>query len=112
MDTAMIHEWWLSRRTVLLPKTKNLSNENNYHPITCLNTSCKILTGLVAKYMREHTAVNEIWDEGQIGALEGILGTVDQLIIGRCIMEEVKHHHSNFAVPCYNYKKAYDKVSP
>ena len=38
--------------------------------------------------MREHTAVNEIWDEGQMGAVEGILGTVDQLIIDRCIMEE------------------------
>ena len=25
--------------------------------------------------MREHTAVNEIWDEGQLGAVEGVLGT-------------------------------------
>ena len=39
MDTAMIRQWWLSGRTVLLPKTKNLSNEKNYRPITCLNTS-------------------------------------------------------------------------
>ena len=34
--------------------------------------------------------VNEIWDEGQLGAVEGVLGTVNQLIIDRCIMEEVK----------------------
>ena len=31
--------------------------------------------GLVVKYMKEHTAVNEIWDEGQLGAVEGVLGT-------------------------------------
>ena len=47
----------------------------------------------MAKYTREHTAVNEIWNEGQLGAVEGILGTVDQLIIDKYNMEEVKHHH-------------------
>jgi hypothetical protein len=62
-NTAMIPEWWPSGRTVMPPKTKDLSDEKNYRPITCLNTSYKILTGLVAKYMREHTLENEIWDE-------------------------------------------------
>ena len=60
--------------------------------------------------MREHAVVNEIWDEGQLGAVEGVLGTVDQLIIDRCIMEEVKQHHRNLAIVLYDYKKAYDKV--
>ena len=44
--------------------------------------------GLVTKYMREHTTVDEIWDEGQLG--EDILVTVDHLIINRYIMEEDK----------------------
>ena len=87
MDTAMIPELSSSERTVLLPKTKNLSDKKNYRPITCLNTSYKILTSLVAKYMRENTAVNETWDKGQLEAVEGVLGTVDQLIIDKCIME-------------------------
>ena len=106
----MIPEWWPVGRAVLLPKMKNLSDEKNYHPVTCLNTSYKILTGLVAKYMRKHIAVNKIWDEGQLGAVEGILSTVDQLIIDRCIMEEVKQHHRNLPVAFYDYKKACDKV--
>ena len=33
-----IPEWVTQGRTVLLPKTENLSNEKNYRPITCLNT--------------------------------------------------------------------------
>ena len=74
VDTAVIPYWWPSGRTVLLPKTKNLSKENNNCPITCLNTSYKILTGLVAKYMREHTAVIEIWDKGQLVPVELVLG--------------------------------------
>ena len=62
---------------------KNIRDKKNYCPIKCLNTLYEILTGLVAKDMREHTAVNEIWDEGQLGAVEGVLGTVDQHIIDR-----------------------------
>ena len=68
------------------------------------------MTGVIAKYMREHTMENEIWDEGQLGAVEGVLGTGDQLIIDRCIMEEVKQYHRNLAVAFYDYKKAYSKV--
>ena len=109
-DNNCIPEWWPTGRTVLLPKTVSLVDEKNYRPITCLNTSYKIMTGVVAKYMRNHAMVNGIWDEGQLGAVEGVLGTVDQLIIDRCIMEEVKLYHRNLAVAFYDYKKAYDKV--
>ena len=109
-DNSVIPIWWPTGRTVLLPKTKNLEDEKNYQPITCLNTSYKIMTGVIAKYIREHTMENEIWDEGQLGAVEGVLGTMDQLIIDRCIMKEVKQYHRNLAVAFYDYKKAYDKV--
>ena len=110
MDNSNIPSWWANGRTVLLPKTRMLDDEKNYRPITCLNTSYKIMTGLVAKYMREHTKRNGIWDEGQLGAVEGVLGTVDQLVVDRCIIEEVKQYHRNLAVAFYDYKKAYDKV--
>ena len=71
-------------------KTKDLSDEKNHQPITCLNTSYKILTALIAEYMREYALVIKIWDEGQLGAVERVLGTADRLIIDRCIMEEVQ----------------------
>ena len=77
---------------------------------SCLNTSYKVLAGIIAKYMRKHTMANDIWDEGQLGPAKGVLGMVDQLIIDRCIMKEVKQYHRNLAVAFYNYKKAYDKV--
>ena len=110
MDTVMVPEWRSSGGTGLLPKMKNLSDKKNHRPIKCLNTLYEILTGLVAKDMRQHTAVNEIWGEGQLGAVEGVLGTVDQHIIDRCIMEELKQHHRNVTVAFYGYKKAYGKV--
>ena len=67
------------------------------------------MTGLIGKYMSEHAIDNIIWDEGQLGAMESVLGTVDQLIIDKCIMEEVKTYHQNLAVAFYEYQKAYDK---
>ena len=109
-DNNLIPVWWPTGRTVQIPKTKDLSNEQKYRPITCLNTSYKIMTGLIGKYMREHALENEVWDAGQLGAVEGVLGTVDQLIIDSCIMEEVKTYHRNLAVALYDYQKAYDKV--
>ena len=39
-----------------------------------------------------------------------MLGTVNQLVIDRCIMEEVKQYHRNLAIAFYDYKKVYDKV--
>ena len=32
---------------------------------------------IVGKYMREHRMNSDIWDEGQLGAVAGVLGTVD-----------------------------------
>ena len=110
VDNNMIPQWWPAGRTVLIPKTKELGDVKNYRPITCLNTSYKLMTGLIGKYMRDHAMENEIWDEGQLGGVEGVLGTVDQLLIDVCIMEEVRSYHRNLAVAYYDYKKAYDKV--
>ena len=87
-DPEGIPEWVTLGRTVLLPKTEDLSFEEEYRPITCLNTSYKLFTGMIGRYMRDHARRNEIWDEGQLGASEGVLGTVDQLLIDKFIMDE------------------------
>ena len=53
---------------------------------------------------------NDIWDEGQLGIVVGVLGTVDELIIDRSIMKEVRTYHQSLDVEFYDYMKAYDKV--
>ena len=54
---------------------------------------------------------NKIWDTSQLGAMEGAFGTVDQLIIDRCIMDEVKQHHRDLAVVFYDYKRCIIKYT-
>lgn len=55
-------------RTVLLPKSDDLSNEKNYNFITCLNTSYKIFLGITAGYMKEYAERNSIWVRNQLRA--------------------------------------------
>ena len=45
---------------------------------------------------------NNIWDEGQLGAVVGVLIITDQLIVDKSIMEEVKTCHRNLAVAFYD----------
>ena len=51
-DNDLIPVWWSAGRTVQISKTKDLSNEQNYQPITCSNTSYNSLTALIGRYMR------------------------------------------------------------
>ena len=95
---------------ILLPKAKDLSPEEECRPITCLNTSYKLFTGILAKFMKEHADENEIWDRNQMGTCQDVLGTVDQLLIDNCIMQEVRTHKRNLAVAYSDYRKAYNMV--
>jgi len=88
-NNATVPKWLTLGRTVLIPKAKDLSSERDYRPITCLNTSYKIFTGVLGNYMKYHAETNEIWDRNQMGTVDGVLGTVDQLSINNCIMDEV-----------------------
>ena len=105
-----IPDWLTHGRTVLLPKTEDLSNERNYRPITCLNTCYKVFTGMIGNYMKEHAERNNIWGRSQLETCSGVLVTVDQLIIDNAIMDEVRNQQRNLAVAFYDYQKAYDMV--
>ena len=109
-DPQKIEEWFTVGVTALLPKSVRLDNVAEYRPITCLNTIYKLFTGVLAGHMKEHAVKNKIWDECQMGTQSGVLGTIDQLIVDNCIMEEVKEHKRNLVVAYYDYKKAYDRV--
>ena len=47
-NNRLIPTWWPLGRTVLTTKSKDLNDEKNYRPITCLSTSYKLLTALLA----------------------------------------------------------------
>jgi hypothetical protein len=102
---------WLGEgRTVLIPKTNDLSKVEKYRPITCLNTLYKLLTCVLSEDIQDHLMKNKIWDDQQKGTRKGILGTMDNLLVDRAILEEAKQYSRNLAVAYYDYEKAYDSV--
>ena len=60
-DPDRLPAWLTLGRTVLIPKSTDLSSEKDYRPITCLNTSYKIFTGLLAKHVKQHVVENDLW---------------------------------------------------
>ena len=60
--------------------------------------------------MKDHASRNNIWDRSELRTCSRVLETVDQLIIGNAIMEEVRNQQRNFAVAFYDYQKTYDMV--
>ena len=47
-------------RTVLIPKTQDLSSKKDCIPITCLKTSYKIFAGILAQHVKKHIVQNDL----------------------------------------------------
>ena len=109
-DERTIPDWIAVGRTILLPKSEDLSDRTNYRPITCLITMYKLFTGLMAKNMKQHAMKNELWDENQMGTREGTLGTVDHLLVDRAVLREIVEKRRSADIVYYDYRKAYDLV--
>ena len=111
-DPNKVPKWLTPGRKVLIPKTEDLSSEKDYRSITCLNTSCKISTGMLAQHVQKHVVKNDLWDICQMGTSKKVLGAVDKLFLDNGIMGEVRDHHGNWAVAYCNYQKACDMIHP
>ena len=99
-----------TRRLLLIPKPENSLSEKDYRLVTCLNTSYKIFTGILAHYAKKHVVQTDLWEKSQMETCENVLGTVDQLLIDNAIMEEVRDHLRNLAFAYYEYQKPYDML--
>jgi hypothetical protein len=107
---TQIEAWMGEGRTVLIPKSTDLSKIEKYRPITCLNSLYKLMTAVVASDVQDYLIENKLWDMQQKGTRKGILGTMDNLLVDRAIHEESKEYQRNLAVAYYDYEKAYDST--
>nr|CAH7767457.1 unnamed protein product [Callosobruchus chinensis] len=98
-------------RTVLLPKTGDLSEPKNYRPITCLNACYKLFTRIL--YMRILEAVNPVFLAvyEQRGSKKGVAGCRDNLLIDRCVTQDSVQYKRNLSMAWIDYRKAFDTTS-
>ena len=102
--------WYTHGKTSLLPKSENTQMANKYRPICCLNTTYKLLNGIIADSIYSHLDKGNFLEEEQKGCIRDRLGTKDQLLINKTILEDAKRRQRNLSMAWIDYRKAFDSV--
>ena len=68
--------WLLSTRTLMIPKSKD-PRANDHRPITCLNTSHKLITAVINHNLRKIEASPDMLQLDQRGGKPGSMGCTD-----------------------------------
>ena len=88
-------------RTVLCLKDPTKDNAvENYHPMTYLPLTWKLLTGVIAEGMYDYLEQEKLLSEEQKGLL-----IIDQTVLNDC-----KKRHTNLSMAWIDYRKAYEFV--
>lgn len=106
-----IPAWFVEGRTVLIPKTGDLSDPKNYRPITCLNSCYKLFTRIL--YARIAKTVNPVFLNvyEQRGSKKGVAGCRENLLIDRCVTQDSIQYKRNLSMAWIDYRKAFDTTS-
>lgn len=116
LQTAMedehgIPEWMGVGRTVLIMKDKAKGPVvDNYRPITCLPTTWKLFSSIVAEEVYRHLEEHCLWPVEQKGCKKLSRGTKDQLLIDKMILRDCRERKVGLHTAWIDYKKAYDSV--
>ena len=100
-------EWMTTGKTCLLPKDK----PGDTRPITCLTTTWKLLTSIIARDIGAYLEGNSLIPDEQKGCRTKTRGCKDQLLIDQAIMKNCRRRCTNMTVTWVDFRKAYDSVS-
>ena len=106
----LLPQWMVTGRTTLLAKNAQTDKAKNFRPITCLTTSWKTLTGMLATRIERHLENNGILAHEQQGGRGGSYGTKQQLIINKTVLEHAIKYRRNLSITYIDFMKAYDSV--
>ena len=83
---------------------------SNYRPITCLCTTFKLMTAIIADTIQNHLYKYNLIPEEQKGNRRNSRGTKDQLLIDKMILRNSRRRKTNLHVAWIDYKKAFDSL--
>ena len=102
--------WLTEGTTTLIPKSAETQLPNKYRPICCLPTTYKLLTAIISERLYTHLNTNNLLSEQQKGCIKDTLGTKDQLLLNKAILENCRKRATNLSMAWLDYQKAYDSV--
>ena len=103
-----IPEWLVKGRTVLLPKDGWEGKPDQFQPITCLNCTYKLFTGVLTAILMTHVTTKNVLPDEQKALRKGRRGCLDALVIDGMIVDETKLYSRNLSVAWIDYRKAFD----
>ena len=109
-NTESPPDWFTTGITTLIPKSNDTHLPHKYRPICCLNTTYKLFTGLLADEVYCHIENGQYLEEEQRGSRRNCMGTKDQLLLNRAILEDARRRQRNLSMAWIDYQKAYDSV--
>ena len=102
--------WLPGARTVMIPKCKD-PRAKDHRPITCLNTSYKLITAVINHNLRKIEASQNMLQLDQRGGKPGSMGCRDNLLVDRRVLENAQFNLKNLTCTWVDLKKAFDSVS-
>lgn len=96
-----VPQWFVTGRTVLVPKDGCEGRPDQYRPITCLNTAYKFYTGVVYGLLLQHVEDNGILPLEQNAMRRGRRG---------CLSGRWERRQNLLSVAWVDYQKAFDRV--
>jgi len=105
-----IPTWFVKGRVVLIAMDECQGKPDQYRPITCLNTSYKLLTAVLMEVLYEHAVLHSILPEEQYTVRRRHKGCLDALLKDSMVAREAKLRRCSLSVTWLDYKKAYDSV--
>ena len=109
-DPKQTPDWLVEGATNLLPKKEQTWIPKNNRPITCLQTTFKILASVITDRLYSHLEKKAIMIPAQRGGKKDCYGYKDQLMINNVILENSKKRKKNLSTGWIDYKKAFDSV--
>ena len=102
--------WLIHGRTVMIPKEGCTGELEQFRPITCLNTTYKLLTGAASRVLMHHADRFQLLPEEQKAMRKGRRGCLDALAIDLAVSKERKDKEKDMLVAWLDFRKAYDLV--
>ena len=102
--------WLSAAHTVLLPKSTETHIAKNYRPIACLNVMYKLYSSCINQCLMDHVYKNNIVTPEQAAGKKRVWGTVEQLLINKSILKEVRLMRRNLVTVWLDYRKAFDSI--
>ena len=97
--------------TIILAKNAETNQTKKYRPMACLNITYKLFTGVLNTFLEDHCTANDIITLEQAGGRKGSWGCIDQLLINKMVMDEVRKYRRDLFVMYFDYRKDFDSIS-